>query len=139
MLFSSVHDPCDYRFIPDTLAEVGDLLDALVLLWAPTFPGCLIDVHSVGMLRMKDEKGSDEKVLCVPTNDPLWNFIKSLDAVPTHLLKEIDNFFSVDKDLEAKKTKTKGWEDLAETLKGIQTCRQRFSTVRAVTAGCSSR
>jgi inorganic pyrophosphatase len=82
------------------------------------------------MLRMKDEKGIDEKILCVPLNDPLWNHIHSLDAPPPHLLKEIDNFFSIYKELEDKKTKTKGWEDLPETLKIIPVCRERYTDTR---------
>jgi inorganic pyrophosphatase len=125
MLFSSVHYPCDYGFIPETLAEDDDPLDALVLVWEPTFPGCIIDVRPVGMLRMKDEKGVDEKVLCVPLNDPLWNHVHSLDDVPPHLLKEIDNFFSIYKELEGKKTKTKGWEGLQETQQTIRECQER--------------
>ena len=127
MLYSSVHYPCDYGFVPETLAEDGDPLDALVLVWEPTFPGCVIDVRPVGMLRMKDEKGVDEKILCVPVKDPLWNHIHSLAAVPPHLWKEIDNFFSIYKELEEKKTKTKGGEGRQETQKIIKECRERYS------------
>lgn len=126
-LFSSMHYPSDYGFIPDTLAEDDDPLDALVLVWEPTFPGCLIDVRAVGMLRMKDEKGTDEKVLCVPVNDPLWNHVHTLDQAPPHLLREIENFFDVYKELEGKKTKTKGWEDLPATEQTIKECRERYA------------
>ena len=104
MLFSSVHYPSDYGFIPDTLAGDGDPLDALVLVWEPTFPGCLIEERPVGLFKMWDEKGPDEKILCVPISDPLWNYIASLSDVPPHLLKEIEHFFSIYKDLEEKKT-----------------------------------
>ena len=70
MLFTSTRYPADYGFIEDTLADDGDPLDALVLLDEPTFPGCLINCRVIGMFRMRDEKGADDKVLCVPATDP---------------------------------------------------------------------
>ena len=82
MLFSSVHYPCDYGFVEDSLALDGDALDALVLLWEPTFPGCIIKSKPLGMFVMSDEKGPDEKILCVPVADPLWNHIQELKEVP---------------------------------------------------------
>lgn len=111
MLFSAVHYPSDYGFILDTLAQDGDPLDALVLVWEPTFPGCIIEAKPVGLFRMWDEKGPDEKILCVPMMDPFWNPIKKLSDVPPHLLKEIEHFFSIYKELEEKKTGVEGWED----------------------------
>lgn len=118
MLFSSVQYPTDYGFIPDTLAADGDALDALVLVWEPTFPGCFIETRVIGVFKMSDEKGDDEKVLTVPLNDPLWNHVRSLNDVPPHLLKEIEHFFTIYKDLEHKKTKVVGWEyaDSAEVV-----------------------
>ena len=86
MLFSAVHYPSDYGFILDTLAEDGDALDALVLLWEPTFPGCLIEAKPIGLFKMWDENKPDEKILCVPCADPNWNHIKELSDVPPHLL-----------------------------------------------------
>ena len=71
MLFSAVHYPSDYGFILNTLALDGDALDALVLVWEPTFPGCIIEARPVGLFKMQDEKGPDEKILCVPLYDPL--------------------------------------------------------------------
>ena len=125
MLFSSVHYPSDYGFILDTLAQDGDALDALVLVWEPTFPGCIIEANPVGVFIMWDEKGMDEKILCVPVSDPLWNYVKSLSDVPPHLLKEIQHFFSVYKDLERKKTRVKGWEDRESAIKVIIESQQR--------------
>ena len=113
MLFSPVHYPQDYGFVPDTLAEDGDPLDALVLLGEPTFPGCLIETRVVGMLRMADDKGKDEKLLVVPLSDPHWNHITSLDQVAPHLLREIEHFFSVYKQLEDKTVEVFGWEGAA--------------------------
>ena len=130
MLFSPVHYPSDYGFICDTLAEDGDALDALVLVWEPTFPGCFIDARPVGMFKMYDEKGPDDKILCVPLMDPLWSHIKELSDVPPHLLKEIEHFFSVYKDLEDKKTSVEGWHKLDTALEVIKESRRRFQSRR---------
>lgn len=127
MLFSSVHYPSDYGFIPDTLAEDGDALDALVLVWEPTFPTCMIEAKAIGVFKMWDEKGPDSKVLCVPVNDPLWNHLNDLGDVPPHLLKEIQHFFTIYKDLEEKKTGVEGWEDKASALIEIKKSRERYA------------
>ena len=126
MLFSAVHYPSDYGFIPDTVAQDGDPLDALVLVWEPTFPGCLIEARPVGLFKMWDEKGPDEKILCVPVSDPLWNYIESLADVPPHLLKEIAHFFAIYKDLEEKKTGVEGWEDRDAAVKIIRESEHRY-------------
>ena len=126
MLFSAMHYPSDYGFIPKTLAQDGDPLDALVLVWEPTFPGCFIEAKPVGLFKMWDEKGPDEKILCVPILDPLWNHLNSLKDVPPHLLKEIEHFFAVYKDLEEKKTGVEGWEDRESAIRIIKESRQRY-------------
>jgi inorganic pyrophosphatase len=126
MLFSAMHYPSDYGFITDTLAEDGDPLDALVLVWEPTFPGCLIEARPVGLFRMRDEHGPDAKILCIPLGDPLWNYIKTLEDAPPHLLKEIEHFFKVYKDLEEKKTGVEGWEGLDSAIKEIADARERY-------------
>ena len=131
MLFSSVHYPSDYGFIPNTLGEDGDPLDVLVLVNEPTFPGCLIDARPVGLFVMYDEKGRDDKVLCVPVSDPLWNHIYSLDQVPPHLLDEIEHFFRIYKDLEQKKVKVEGWKGLDAAIKVIGQARLRFTAAKA--------
>lgn len=126
MLFSAVHYPSDYGFIQETLALDGDALDALVLVWEPTFPGCIIDAKPAGLFKMWDEKGPDEKILCVPLYDPLWNHIESLTDVPPHLLKEIEHFFSIYKELEDKKTGVEGWEDRESAIRVIKESQQRY-------------
>jgi inorganic pyrophosphatase len=127
MLFSSMHYPSDYGFIRDTLAEDGDPLDALVLVTEPTFPGCLIEAKPVGLFKMRDEKGIDHKILCVPVGDPLWNHIDDLGGVPPHLLIEIEHFFDVYKELERKKTAVEGWEDAASARKVIRAAQDLFA------------
>jgi inorganic pyrophosphatase len=111
MLFSPVHYPTDYGFVPGSLAEDGDPLDALVLLGEPTFPGCEIQARIVGMLDMADDKGPDQKLLVVPLTDPQWNHIYRFEEVAPHLLREIEHFFTVYKQLEDKTVEVYGWRD----------------------------
>jgi inorganic pyrophosphatase len=118
-LFASVHYPTDYGFIDGTLGEDGDPLDALVLVAEPTFPGCEVQARPVAVFRMRDDKGIDHKVLCVPVSDPLWSAIESLDQVPPHLLVEIEHFFNVYKTLEGKETFTEGWDDESSAQKVV--------------------
>ena len=125
MLFSAVHYPSDYGFILDTLADDGDALDALVLVWEPTFPGCIIEAKPVGLFKMWDEKGLDEKILCVPISDPFWNYIERLSDVPPHLLQEIEHFFKIYKQLEKKKTGVEGWRNREAAIRAILKSQRR--------------
>lgn len=126
MLFSSVQYPTDYGFIPETLAEDGDALDAMVLVSEPTYPLVAIESRPIGLFRMWDEKGEDEKILCVPLHDPNWNFAHSLKDLPPHILLEIEHFFSVYKDLEKKKVGIEGWDTAKHALAAIEESRKRF-------------
>lgn len=105
-LFSATVYPADYGFIPDTLGEDGDPLDALVLLEEPTFPGCWVTARPVGVLWMEDEAGPDAKIICVPADDVRWDHVTDLEQLPDHLVGEIIHFFDVYKDLEPGKTMT---------------------------------
>jgi inorganic pyrophosphatase len=104
MLFTSTRYPHDYGFIEGTLGEDGDPLDALVLLEEPTFPGCLISCRAIGMFRMRDEAGGDDKVLCIPAGDPRMDHIQDLSDVSEFDLLEIQHFFETYKDLEPGKS-----------------------------------
>lgn len=125
-IFSSMHYPADYGFIPETLALDGDPLDVLVLVTEPTFPGCLIEVKPIGVFHMEDEKGPDEKIICVPIKDPVWNIIDTLQDINPHLLNEIEHFFQVYKDLEKKKVDVKGWGTREEAFQIIDDCFARY-------------
>jgi inorganic pyrophosphatase len=103
-LFTSMSYPADYGFIEGTLGQDGDPLDALVLVSEPTFPGCLIECRAIGMFRMRDEAGGDDKVLCVPASDHRRDHLKDLENVREYLLLEIEHFFTVYKDLEPGKS-----------------------------------
>src|SRR5207245_5167308 len=94
----------DYGFVEDPLGEDGDPLDWLVLLSEPTFPGCLIRCRAVGMFRMTDEKGGDDKVLCVPADDPRQEHLRDIHHLPEFDRLEIQHFFEVYKDLEPGKS-----------------------------------
>lgn len=126
MIFSSMMYPADYGFIPETLALDGDPLDVLVLVTEPTFPGCVMEVKPIGVFHMADEKGPDEKVICVPISDPIWNRLNDLSDVNGHLIKEIEHFFKVYKDLEQKKVDVEGWGDVTEADQIITACIQRY-------------
>lgn len=128
MLFSSVMYPTDYGYIVDTLGADGDPLDALVLVWEPTFPGCLIETKPLGVFKMRDEKGDDEKILSVPLSDPLWNHLNNLQDVPPHLLREIEHFFSIYKDLEGKPVEVLGWEGRESAEQVVEESRERYET-----------
>jgi len=120
LLYSAVHYPGDYGFIPRTLAGDGDPLDALVLVTDPTFPGCLIDARPLGVFHMEDEKGVDEKILAVPMANPRYEEMEDLDDLAPHLLREIEHFFSVYKDLEGKTTTIGGWHDAKRARQVIE-------------------
>jgi inorganic pyrophosphatase len=125
MLFTSVRYPTDYGFVEGTLAGDGDPLDALVFVGEATFPGCRIQVRPVGLFRMTDEKGDDEKILCVPLRDPMWSQVHDLDGLPRSLLDEIEHFFQVYKDLEGHVVITDGFDDRASALHVIEQARRR--------------
>jgi inorganic pyrophosphatase len=131
MLFTSTRYPADYGFIEGTLGGDTDPLDALVFTGEPTFPGCRIRARPVGLFRMRDEKGPDEKVLCVPLRDPMWSHVTELDHLPQALRAEVEHFFTVYGDLEEKKVGTEGFGDREEAVRIIQEARARA----AATAG----
>jgi inorganic pyrophosphatase len=126
MLFTSTRYPSDYGFIEDTLADDGDPLDALVLLDEPTFPGCLITARVIGMFRMRDENGADNKVLCVPAGDPRMEHLRDIHHVPEFDRLEIQHFFEVYKELEpGKSVAGSAWADRTAAEAEIESCRKR--------------
>lgn len=128
MLFTSTRYPADYGFIEHTLAEDGDPLDALVVLEEPTFPGCLIKCRAIGMFRMRDEKGRDDKVLCVPATDPRVAHLRDISDVPEFDLLEIQHFFQVYKALEpGKEVEAARWAGKQAADDEIEACRKRLA------------
>jgi inorganic pyrophosphatase len=125
-LFSSVHYPTDYGFITDTIGPHGDALDALVCVSAATFPGCLIEVRPVGVLRMTDEEGQSDKLVCVPTDDPDWEKVEELDDMSSQLRTEIQHFYSMYKEPEGKHVDVQGWDDAAAAAEAIEKGRRAY-------------
>ncbi len=125
MLFTATRYPADYGFIEGTLGGDGDALDALVFVGEATFPGCRILARPVGVFMMRDEKGPDEKVLCVPLRDPSWSHVQDLSDLQPTLLAEIEHFFDVYKDLEDHATETDGFRDRGAAIAIIEDARTR--------------
>jgi inorganic pyrophosphatase len=115
-LSSSTVYPVDYGYLIGHRGRDGDPLDALVCVSEPTFPGCVIPVKPIALFKMRDEKGEDDKVVCVPTHDPGWNTAQTLDDIPEQLQREITHFFSVYKQLEGKTVQVDGWRPLEEAI-----------------------
>jgi inorganic pyrophosphatase len=126
LLESAATYPTDYGYLTGTQAEDGDPLDALVCLYEPTFPGCLIPVKPLGMFKMRDEKGIDNKIICVPFHDPYWNHYERLEDLPLLLRQEIEQFFSIYKKLEkGKEVQIGGWCSREEALLEIGAASER--------------
>jgi inorganic pyrophosphatase len=105
--------------------EDGDALDCLVCVSEPTFPGCVVPVKPVGLLKMHDEAGPDDKVVCVPLRDPGWSGVEDLGDLPQQLLIEVEHFFNVYKELEGKPVETDGWRPRAEAQETIDAALRR--------------
>jgi inorganic pyrophosphatase len=104
-LFTSTQYPADYGYIENTLGEDGDPLDALVVIQGdPLFPGVLVRCRAIGMFRMTDEKGGDDKVITVPATDPRLEHLRDIHHLPEFDRLEIQHFFEVYKDLEPGKS-----------------------------------
>lgn len=131
LLMSAATYPTDYGYLLDTLGLDGDALDALVCLHEPTFPGCMIPAKPIGLFKMRDEKGIDDKVICVPLHDPYWNHLERHEDLPELLRNEIDQFFSIYKDLEGKQVTIDGWRSREDALQEIEASRERLRAARA--------
>ncbi len=109
-LYSAVYYPTEYGFIPGTLGEDDEALDALVMVDEPTFPGCLIEARLVGAMAIESTSGRREhKLLAVPVQDPRFAEYGDVREVPEHRLREIEHFFEVFRDLEERSVTGRGW------------------------------
>jgi len=128
MLFTSTRYPADYGFIDGTLGLDGDPLDALVLVEEPTFPGCVVRARAIGMFRMTDEKGPDDKVITVPDHDPRLEHLQDLRHLPEFDRLEIQHFFEVYKDIEpGKSVEGATWVGRSEAEAEIEEARRRLA------------
>ncbi len=131
VLYSSLYYPGDYGLIPRTFYDDGDPLDILVMVNEATFPGCVIEARPIGLFRMLDRGVSDDKVLAVPSRDPIFQDYHDITDIPKHFLAEVAHFFEVYKDLEGMRTKPIGWEDAnaakAEVMRSVDLYQDRFA------------
>jgi inorganic pyrophosphatase len=125
-LYSPMHYPGDYGFIPGTLAEDGDPLDIIIMVDQPSFTGCMMEARPVGLLHMVDQKESDQKILAVPNRNPRFDSIHTIDQVFPHVLKEIEYFFSIYKELQGVKTQMKGWSGPRDARRVVTESRQAY-------------
>ena len=126
LLYSAVHYPGDYGFIPRSLAEDHDPLDVLIITTSPTFTGCIVEVRPIGVFEMQDHGENDEKILAVPVRDPLYMEYSELSDVQPHFLLEVEHFFQTYKHLEGKPTATFGWEDRGHAEQVVTEALQRY-------------
>jgi len=120
VLYSPMHYPANYGFVPKTLWDDGDPLDVLVISHESFVPGCLVDARPIGVLDMKDDGEGDAKILSVPTKDPRFNNIKDISDLEPHTLEEIMHFFRVYKDLQKKEVLVGKWEGRDKALEAIE-------------------
>ncbi|MGA3236609.1 MAG: inorganic diphosphatase [Bryobacteraceae bacterium] len=125
-LYSPLHYPGDYGFIPGTLASDRDPLDVLAIVDDASFTGVLMSVRPVGMLDMVDNNEQDQKILAVPNRNPRFDQIHTIDQVFPHKLREIEHFFAIYKELEGKTTKMLGWRGPREARELIRKTREAY-------------
>ena len=119
VLYSSLHYPGDYGFIPRSYFEDGDPLDILVMVNESTFPGCVIEARPIGMFKMIDRGVPDYKILAVPATDPNFNDYTDLDDLPKHFPTEVTHFFMTYKQLEGVDVQNEGWTGAQEAREAI--------------------
>ena len=129
-LYSPMHYPGDYGFIPGTAAEDGDPMDVLTLVDQPSFPGCLIEVRPVALLNMVDSNVGDQKIIAVPRRNPRYDQIHTIDQILAHIRRELEHFFSIYKELEGRITEMRGWGDPRAAKEVILDSRKKYLDLR---------
>lgn len=126
-LFASVVYPADYGFVPDTLAEDGGTLDAIVCVTKPTFSGCVIAVKTIGLFRVRAEGCVNDKVVCIPAEDPEWNTMAELDDLPRQLRDEIAHFFAIYPEPDGRQVTVDGWHPQQAAVKVLAEAQDRYA------------
>jgi len=130
VLFSAVYYPANYGFIPRTFCDDGDPLDALVLGQEPLHPLSLVEARAIGVMRMRDEKGLDDKIIAVSIKDPAFNDYTDHSQLPQHLLREMTRFFEDYKVLEHKQVVIEDILGPADALKYIREAIDLYQQLR---------
>lgn len=127
ILYTSTHYPANYGFIPRTYAEDGDPLDVLLICSETLVPMSLVECAPIGVIKMLDNGANDEKIICVPVNDPTYNHIDDISELPSHIFDEMKHFFTVYKNLEHKETVIDDVQNRQEAIEIVQKCIERYS------------
>jgi inorganic pyrophosphatase len=130
VLYSSVHYPADYGFIPRTFCDDGDPLDALVLGQEPVYPLTIVEARAIGVMRMRDEKGIDDKIVAVSVHDPAFADYTDKDQLPAHVLRQVRRFFEDYKALEHKQVIVEDLLGPAEALRIIREALELYRKLR---------
>ncbi len=131
---TSMHYPCNYGYIPHTLSDDGDPVDVLVITPHPLIPGVVVRCRPLGVLKMTDEAGGDEKLLAVPIDKltSIYSELKNVNDLPAVQLNQISHFFEHYKDLEPNKwVKVEGWFGVADAKRAITDGVQRYNSADA--------
>jgi inorganic pyrophosphatase len=132
VLYSAVHYPADYGFIPRTYCDDGDPLDALVLSQEPVYPLTLVEARAIGVMRMRDEKGIDDKIVAVSVHDPAFADYTDKDQLPSHVLRQVQRFFQDYKVLEQKQVVV---EDMLGPAQALVIIREALELYRRLRRG----
>ncbi|MBX7150860.1 inorganic diphosphatase [bacterium] len=130
VLYSAVHYPTAYGFIPSTYYDDGDPLDILVLASQPLLTGILVETRPLGVLRMRDDKGADDKILGVAIGDEHYRDMRRVEQLPHHLLVEIEHFFTTYKHLEGKHVQSFGWEPTEFARSAIRLGHEKYLEIK---------
>ena len=126
ILYTSTHYPANYGFIPRTFAEDGDPLDVLLLCSETLVPLSLVECYPIGVIAMSDNGAADEKIICIPVNDPTYNHYTDIEQLPKHIFNEMSHFFQVYKQLEGKDTVIDEIQGAEKAIEIIQSCIDRY-------------
>ncbi len=132
VLYSAVYYPADYGFIPRTFCDDGDPLDALVLAQEPVHPLTLVEARAIGVMRMRDEKGIDDKIVAVSVRDPQFAEYTDKEQLPAHVLRQVRRFFEDYKGLEHKQVIV---EDMLGPEEALNIIRDAFELYRRLRRG----
>lgn len=126
ILYTSTHYPANYGFIPRTYGDDGDPLDVLLLCSEPVVPLTLVRAYPIGVISMLDGGKKDEKIIAVPFNDPNYNCYQDISELPSHVIEEMEHFFTVYKALENKTTAINEKGNREEAIRVIEQCLDNY-------------